>query len=131
MAKQTFSPDSSEKEKTIDLAISSIEKQFGKGSIMRLGAGAPIPQLSVISSGSIGLDIGLGVGDTQGRIIEIFGPESRARRRSRSTSQRKPTRRAESAACRRRARARPRTTRRTRVKIDDPLYRSPTSGSRP
>jgi len=77
MVKQTFSPDSSEKEKTIDLAISSIEKQFGKGSIMRLGAGAPIPQLSVISSGSIGLDIGLGVGGyPRGRIIEIFGPES-------------------------------------------------------
>ena len=77
MAKQTFSPDSSEKEKTIDLAISSIEKQFGKGAIMRLGAGAPIPQLSVISSGSIGLDIALGVGGyPRGRIIEIFGPES-------------------------------------------------------
>jgi len=77
MAKQTFSPDSTEKEKTIDLAISSIEKQFGKGAIMRLGAGAPIPQLSVISSGSIGLDIGLGVGGyPRGRIVEIFGPES-------------------------------------------------------
>ena len=77
MAKQTFSPDSSEKEKTIDLAISSIEKQFGKGAIMRLGSGAPIPQLSVISSGSIGLDIGLGVGGfPRGRIVEIFGPES-------------------------------------------------------
>lgn len=77
MAKQQFSPDTSEKEKTIELAISSIEKQFGKGSIMRLGAGAPIPQLSVISSGSIGLDIGLGVGGfPRGRIVEIFGPES-------------------------------------------------------
>ncbi|HKQ32633.1 MAG TPA: recombinase RecA [Thermodesulfobacteriota bacterium] len=77
MAKQQFSPDTSEKEKTIDLAISSIEKQFGKGAIMRLGAGAPIPQLSVISSGSIGLDIGLGVGGyPRGRIVEIFGPES-------------------------------------------------------
>ncbi len=77
MAKQTFSPDSSEKEKTIDLAISSIEKQFGKGAIMRLGSGAPLPQLSVISSGSHGLDIALGVGGyPRGRIIEIFGPES-------------------------------------------------------
>jgi len=77
MAKQTFSPDSSEKEKTIDLAISSIEKQFGKGAIMRLGTGAPIPQLSVVSSGSLGLDIALGVGGyPRGRIIEIFGPES-------------------------------------------------------
>lgn len=77
MAKQQFSPDSQEKEKTIDLAISSIEKQFGKGAIMRLGAGAPIPQLSVISSGSLGLDIGLGVGGfPRGRIVEIFGPEA-------------------------------------------------------
>jgi recombination protein RecA len=77
MAKQSFAPDSSEKEKTIDLAISSIEKQFGKGAIMRLGAGAPIPQLSVISSGSLGLDIALGVGGfPRGRIVEIYGPEA-------------------------------------------------------
>jgi len=78
MGKQPLAEDSSaEKEKTIELAISSIEKQFGKGSIMRLGAGAPIPQLSVVSSGSIGLDIALGVGGfPKGRIIEIFGPES-------------------------------------------------------
>ncbi|MCA9809173.1 MAG: recombinase RecA, partial [Candidatus Dadabacteria bacterium] len=50
---------------------------FGKGSIMRLGAGAPIPQLSVVSSGSLGLDIALGVGGfPKGRIIEIYGPEA-------------------------------------------------------
>jgi recombination protein RecA len=68
---------SGEKEKTIDLAISSIEKQFGKGSIMRLGSDSPIPQLSVISSGSIGLDTALGVGGfPKGRVIEIYGPES-------------------------------------------------------
>ncbi len=68
---------SGEKEKTIDLAISSIEKQFGKGSIMRLGSESPIPQLSVISSGSIGLDAALGVGGfPKGRVIEIYGPES-------------------------------------------------------
>ncbi|MGB2690999.1 MAG: recombinase RecA [Thermodesulfobacteriota bacterium] len=68
---------SGEKEKTIDLAISSIEKQFGKGSIMRLGADSPIPQLEVISSGSIGLDAALGVGGfPKGRVIEIYGPES-------------------------------------------------------
>ena len=66
-----------EKEKTIDLAISSIEKQFGKGSIMRLGSDSPIPQLSVIPSGSIGLDAALGVGGfPKGRVIEIYGPES-------------------------------------------------------
>lgn len=78
MAKQPLAEDSNaEREKTIELAISSIEKQFGKGSIMRLGAGAPIPQLSVVSSGSLGLDIALGVGGfPKGRIIEIYGPES-------------------------------------------------------
>lgn len=66
-----------EKEKTIDLAISSIEKQFGKGSIMRLGSDSPIPQLEVISSGSIGLDASLGVGGfPKGRVVEIYGPES-------------------------------------------------------
>ena len=78
MAKQPLAEDSNaEKEKTIELAISSIEKQFGKGSIMRLGAGTPIPQLSVVSSGSLGLDIALGVGGfPKGRIIEIYGPEA-------------------------------------------------------
>jgi recombination protein RecA len=77
MAKQQTAQDTSEKEKTIEHAISSIEKQFGKGSIMRLGADTPLPQLSVVPSGSIGLDIALGVGGLpKGRIIEIFGPEA-------------------------------------------------------
>lgn len=83
MAKETSTNTSLENEKpseidkTIDLAISSIEKQFGKGSIMRLGSESPIPQLEVISSGSIGLDTALGVGGfPKGRIIEIYGPES-------------------------------------------------------
>jgi len=77
MAKQQTAQDTSEKEKTIELAISSIEKQFGKGSIMRLGADTPLPQLAVIPSGSIGLDIALGVGGfPKGRIVEIFGPEA-------------------------------------------------------
>ncbi|MBI4228883.1 MAG: recombinase RecA [Deltaproteobacteria bacterium] len=65
------------KEKAIDLAISSIEKQFGRGSIMRLGSDSPVPEISVISTGSIGLDLALGVGGLpRGRIVEIFGPES-------------------------------------------------------
>ncbi|MEQ9619747.1 MAG: recombinase RecA [Deltaproteobacteria bacterium] len=77
MAKQTVAQDASEREKTIELAISSIEKQHGKGSIMRLGAGTPLPQLSVIPSGSLGLDIALGVGGfPKGRIVEIYGPEA-------------------------------------------------------
>lgn len=67
----------SNKEKAIDLALIQIEKQFGKGSIMRLGAGAIIPDIPTVSTGSLGLDIALGVGGIpRGRVIEIFGPES-------------------------------------------------------
>lgn len=66
-----------DREKTIELAISSIEKQFGKGSIMRLGSEESIPEISSISTGSLGLDISLGVGGLpRGRIVEIYGPES-------------------------------------------------------
>src|SRR5258707_4228253 len=68
----------SEKEKAIELAISAVERQFGKGSIMRLGNDEPlIRDIQVISTGSISLDIALGVGGVpRGRIIEIYGPES-------------------------------------------------------
>ncbi|MCG5052549.1 MAG: recombinase RecA [Myxococcales bacterium] len=66
-----------EKDKAIDLAVSSIEKQFGKGSIMRLGEGVPAPEVKVVSTGSLGLDIALGVGGLpKGRIVEVYGPES-------------------------------------------------------
>lgn len=66
-----------EKEKTIELAISSIEKQFGKGSIMRLGSDAIIPEISSVSTGSVGLDLSLGVGGLpRGRITEVYGPEA-------------------------------------------------------
>lgn len=67
-----------EKLKTLASAISSIEKQFGKGSIMRLGENkALIPAGDVISSGSLNVDIALGIGGyPRGRIVEIFGPES-------------------------------------------------------
>lgn len=66
------------KAKAIDMALSQIEKQFGKGAIMRLGdEGALIPDLPVIPTGSISLDIALGLGGIpRGRVIEIFGPES-------------------------------------------------------
>ncbi len=61
----------------IDLAMSHIEKQFGKGSIMRLGEDVALPDVQAISTGALGLDIALGVGGVpRGRIIEIFGPES-------------------------------------------------------
>jgi len=66
-----------EKGKAIDLAFSQIEKQFGKGSIMRLGSIDPSLALEAISSGSLSLDAALGVGGyPRGRVIEIFGPES-------------------------------------------------------
>jgi recombination protein RecA len=71
-------PVGPEKEKAIELAVSSIEKAFGKGSIMRLGnEDALVKDVEAISSGSISLDIALGVGGfPRGRIIEIYGPES-------------------------------------------------------
>jgi len=67
-----------EKEKAIELAVSAIEKQFGKGAVMRLGSDEPLVQdISAISSGSISLDIALGVGGIpRGRVVEIYGPES-------------------------------------------------------
>src|SRR5580698_6971342 len=65
------------RDKAIDTAVSTIEKQFGKGSIMRLGEGMAPPEVQVVPSGSLGLDIALGVGGLpRGRIMEIYGPES-------------------------------------------------------
>jgi recombination protein RecA len=66
-----------EKNKAIDLALSQIEKQFGKGAIMRLGTDEALPGVEAISTGSISLDMALGVGGVpRGRIVEIYGPES-------------------------------------------------------
>ncbi|MBN2397869.1 MAG: recombinase RecA [Deltaproteobacteria bacterium] len=66
-----------DREKAVDLAITQIEKQFGKGSIMRLGGEEVISDIPAIPTGSISLDIALGVGGVpRGRVIEIFGPES-------------------------------------------------------
>jgi recombination protein RecA len=65
-----------EKNKALDLALQQIEKQFGKGAIMKLGEDSTLP-VDVISTGSIGLDLALGVGGVpRGRVIEIYGPES-------------------------------------------------------
>ena len=70
-------PTESQKEKAIDLAVSQIERQFGKGAIMRLGTDAVIPEVPVIPTGSLALDIALGVGGIpRGRVVEIFGPEA-------------------------------------------------------
>ena len=66
-----------ERNKAIDLAFQQIEKQFGKGSIMRLGSKEAIVPISVISTGAISFDAALGVGGVpRGRVVEIFGPES-------------------------------------------------------
>ncbi|HYN58848.1 MAG TPA: recombinase RecA [Rubrivivax sp.] len=66
-----------EKAKALQAALAQIEKQFGKGSIMRLGDGEVIADIQVVSTGSLGLDIALGVGGLpRGRVIEIYGPES-------------------------------------------------------
>ena len=66
-----------ERSKAIDLALSQIEKQFGKGSIMRLGNKEAIVPISVISTGSISFDAALGTGGfPRGRVVEVFGPES-------------------------------------------------------
>ena len=65
------------RDKAIELAVSTIEKQFGKGSIMRLGDEIPAPEVRVVPTGSLGLDIALGVGGLpRGRVVEIYGPES-------------------------------------------------------
>jgi len=67
----------SNKQRSLDLALSQIEKQFGKGSIMRMGKDAPIIETPFLSTGSLTLDIALGIGGyPKGRIIEIYGPES-------------------------------------------------------
>src|SRR5262245_6129718 len=70
--------DTKNRQKAIELAVASIEKEYGKGSIMRLKEGNALEaDLPVVPSGSIGLDIALGIGGyPRGRIMEIYGPES-------------------------------------------------------
>jgi len=65
------------KRKALSAALSQIERQFGKGSVMRMGDGSAVRDISVISTGSLGLDIALGVGGVpRGRVVEVYGPES-------------------------------------------------------
>lgn len=83
MAKQSKSKSEpqrlpeSERDRAVEMAVSQIERQFGKGSIMKLGSEGAVRNVRTIPSGSLGLDIAVGVGGIpQGRIVEIFGPES-------------------------------------------------------
>jgi recombination protein RecA len=67
----------SDKKQALELAISQIERQFGKGSVMRLGAGGPLEEIAVIPTGALPLDVALGIGGLpRGRVVEIYGPES-------------------------------------------------------
>jgi recombination protein RecA len=69
--------DTMDKQKALDAALGQIERAFGKGSIMKLGSREAATETEVISTGSLGLDIGLGIGGLpRGRIVEIYGPES-------------------------------------------------------
>lgn len=71
------SDNSSDKSKALAAALAQIEKQFGKGSVMRLADGEVVEEVQVVSTGSLGLDIALGVGGLpRGRVVEIYGPES-------------------------------------------------------
>ena len=66
-----------ERRQALELAISQIERQFGKGSVMRLGSGGPLEEIAVIPTGAISLDVALGIGGLpRGRVTEIYGPES-------------------------------------------------------
>src|SRR6201995_1630102 len=66
-----------DKSKALDAALSQIERAFGKGSIMRLGKNSKAMDIETIPTGSLGLDIALGVGGLpRGRVVEIYGPES-------------------------------------------------------
>jgi recombination protein RecA len=75
--KKDKAPSSSDKWKALDSAFTQIERQFGKGAIMRLGERGVTQQIPTVSTGSLGLDIALGIGGVpRGRVIEVFGPES-------------------------------------------------------
>ena len=77
MSEKTLDRAAAQRQKAVDLAMTQIERQFGKGSIMRLGDEAPKALVPAVSTGSIGLDMALGVGGLpRGRVVEIFGPEA-------------------------------------------------------
>ncbi|MGV3667037.1 MAG: recombinase RecA [Leptospira bouyouniensis] len=76
-ADKALEKETDQRKQAIDAALGQIEKQFGKGSIMRLGADTRMSEMNVVSTGSLDLDIALGIGGfPSGRIIEIYGPES-------------------------------------------------------
>lgn len=68
---------SADKKKALAAALGQIEKQFGKGTVMKMGDGSAFRDIDSVSTGSLGLDIALGIGGLpRGRVVEIYGPES-------------------------------------------------------
>ncbi len=77
MTKNVAKNPNQDRQKALDSALSQIERQFGKGSIMKLGQDNPVQEIEATSTGSLGLDIALGIGGLpKGRIVEVYGPES-------------------------------------------------------
>ncbi len=77
MAETVTTRRTDDRQRALDAAIAQIERSFGKGSVMRLGKAEQLADIETVSTGSLGLDIGLGVGGLpRGRVIEIYGPES-------------------------------------------------------
>ena len=65
-----------EREKALETAIAQLEKQFGKGTVMRLGENSAVVEVEAVSTGSLSLDVALGIGGMpKGRVVEIYGPE--------------------------------------------------------
>ena len=69
--------DGTDKKRALEAALSQIDRAFGKGSVMKLGQRDPVTEADTVSTGSLGLDIALGIGGLpRGRVVEIYGPES-------------------------------------------------------
>ena len=121
-----------DKTKALDAALSQIERSFGKGSIMRLGKNQQALEIETIPTGSLGLDIALGVGGLpKGRVVEIYGPESSGKTTLTLQAIAELRRRAGGTAClrRRRARAGPQSTlEKLGVNLEDLLISQPDTG---
>ena len=87
LRQDTGKRDAGDRQRALDAAIGQIERAFGKGSVMRLGQQGRAVEIETVSTGSLGLDLALGVGGLpRGRIVEIYGPNPPARPRSPCTA---------------------------------------------